>query len=258
MGSITRPLLDLMRIENAVLGSTFAEFERQLDLALARMGATGRPYALVVRTGTVQVAATPERTPRASAGPRRRHAITAIMARLPGEAVVVATTGKTGRELEAEADRDTNLYMVGSMGCAASIGLGLAMHRPERPVVVLDGDGAALMRLEAMATVGARRPHRFVHVILDNAAYESTGGQATNASTVDFAAIAAACGYTRVLNTADLDETAAFVHSAITGGGPQLVRLGISVGSDPGLGRPALGPADVARRLRTAINGSQS
>jgi phosphonopyruvate decarboxylase len=105
---------------------------------------------------------------------------------------VVATTGYTGRELYACADKPNQLYMVGSMGCASTFGLGLAWARPDKRVVVLDGDGAALMRLGALATLGYERPKNLVHVMLDNELHESTGAQSTVTHSVDLAQIARA------------------------------------------------------------------
>jgi phosphonopyruvate decarboxylase len=252
MGAITRPLLDMIRVEHTIMNPVQAELDRQLDLAADRLRETRRPYALVIPAGTIRGTDT-KRAP--DARPSRRMVIASILSRLPDEVVVLATTGKTARELAADWDRPTNLYVVGSMGCATSVGLGIALNAPERPVVVLDGDGAALMRMEAMATVGARRPDKLVHVILDNAAYESTGGQRTNAPNVDFPAIAAACGYAAVYDTHEPQKAATFVHDALGGGGPHFLRIGIAVGSDPWLGRPDLGPADVADRLRRTITG---
>ena len=115
---------------------------------------------------------------------------------MPGEAAVVATTGKTGRELFTCEDRPQQLYQVGSMGCASAMGLGIALNT-QRPVLVLDGDGAALMKLGTVATVGAHAPGNLIHVVLDNGVHDSTGGQATVSPNVDFAAVAQACGYPR-------------------------------------------------------------
>ncbi len=100
-------------------------------------------------------------------------------ARARGETVLLASTGFCGRELYAIADRANHLYMVGSMGCVTPLALGLALARPDLKVIALDGDGAALMRLGALATVGATAPRNFWHLLLDNSAHESTGGQAT-------------------------------------------------------------------------------
>ena len=130
-------------------------------------------------------------------------------------AAVVATTGKCGRELYTLADRPQHLYQVGSMGCASAMGLGVALHTP-RPVVVLDGDGAALMKLGNLATIGSRAPANLVHVVLDNGVHDSTGGQATVSPNVDFAGVALACGYA---SGASADSLAGFERAL--GGGPR-------------------------------------
>ena len=105
------------------------------------------------------------------------------------------TTGYISRELYGLADRPANFYMQGSMGHALALGLGAALARPQRRVVVLDGDGAVLMHLGTCATVGGIAPPNLVHVVLDNGTYESTGGQRTTSSTVDWSALGAAAGY---------------------------------------------------------------
>src|SRR6185503_5573567 len=93
---------------------------------------------------------------------------------------IVSTTGKTSRELFIARDSENHFYVVGSMGCASTIGLGLAQHwKRKGKVIVLDGDGAALMRLEAMVSVGFMQPENLIHVVLDNNAHDSTGGQQT-------------------------------------------------------------------------------
>ena len=107
--------------------------------------------------------------------PRARRCWSASSASCPRRPAVVATTGKCGRELFTLADRPQHLYQVGSMGCASAMGLGVALHTP-RPVVVLDGDGAALMKLGNLATIGSRAPANLVHIVLDNGVHDSTGG----------------------------------------------------------------------------------
>ncbi len=102
---------------------------------------------------------------------------------------VIATTGYTGRELFALADRPGHFYMVGSMGCAPALGLGLSLARPDLRVVVIDGDGAALMRMGNFASVGAHGRGNLLHILLDNQVHESTGGQATLSPGVDFSAV---------------------------------------------------------------------
>ena len=116
--------------------------------------------------------------------------------------IFVATTGYTSREMYAVDDGPWQFYMVGSLGCVSAIALGLALVRPDLLVVAVDGDGALLMRLGALATNGTYAPANFLHVLLNNACHESTGAQATVADNVDFAALAAASGYGSAVDVA--------------------------------------------------------
>ena len=104
--------------------------------------------------------------------------------------VIISTTGHTSRELLSLDDKDRQFYMVGSMGCVSSLALGLSAGDVPGKIVVIDGDGAALMRLGAWATIGYERPKSLIHVLLDNESHASTGGQSTVSHSVDFATIA--------------------------------------------------------------------
>jgi phosphonopyruvate decarboxylase len=127
--------------------------------------------------------------------------------------------------------------MVGSMGCAASFALGIALTQPRRRVIAIDGDGALLMRMGALATVGWERPANLVHVLLDNGLHESTGGQATVSPGVDFCALAAASGYPSAAALAE------------RGGGPRFIHVPILPGVPDRLPRPTVTPSEVAARL---------
>ena len=118
-----------------------------------------------------------------------------ILDNLEGDEAIIATTGKTGRELFTIADRPNHLYVVGGMGTASAIGFGVAHALPRQPVVVIDGDGAALMKMGSLATIGFHQPENFLHIILDNEVHDSTGGQQTASSVVRFAEVAAAANY---------------------------------------------------------------
>ena len=111
----------------------------------------------------------------------------------------MTTTGFTGRELYQIKDHSSHFYMVGSMGCVSSLSLGLSISQPSYKIFVIDGDGAAMMRLGNLATVGSQNPKNLIHILLDNEAHESTGGQATNSNTIDLAGIAYACGYKNII-----------------------------------------------------------
>ena len=210
MGPITTSLLDKMEIPWEYFPTMEDEVASALRRADEYMQKERRPYALVMRKGSVAPYSLPtshstlsrpvhdiqHRYHKATELPSRSTALNRIIANTdPANSVVIATTGFTGRELFALDDRHNQLYMVGSMGCASSLGLGVAVARPDLQVVVVEGDGAALMRMGNFATVGAYGGDNLVHIVLDNEVHDSTGAQATVSAGVSFADIARACGY---------------------------------------------------------------
>lgn len=132
-------------------------------------------------------------------------AIDIIMTALNDE-LVVAANGFISRRLFSIKDRPQNFYMLGSMGLASSIGLGLSLSAPHRKVVVLDGDGNILMNLGSLATIGHFCPKNFVHIVFDNESYESTGGQPTVSSTARLEEMARAVGYKTVKKVSDANS----------------------------------------------------
>ncbi len=261
MGQITPELLETMRIPWSWFPDRDEDVEDVLHTAIAHMDSTGRPYALIMKKGMVapyplgQVSEF-EKT-RVSNGdtinneepesPSRHDVLKELVAcTLAEETVLIASTGFNGRELYAIEDRPNQLYMVGSMGCAASLGLGLSLVRPDKKVVVIDGDGATLMRMGNIATVGAYGGDNFYHLMLDNRVHESTGGQATVSSAIDFQAVAMACGYKGVLH---LEQDSGGVESFLQAKAPAFMSVVTSRGVPEGLPRPSVKPAEVARRL---------
>ncbi|MGI5861494.1 MAG: phosphonopyruvate decarboxylase [Myxococcales bacterium] len=259
MGPITTAMLELMRIPWAWFPTETAEIGPALDRAEAEM-AKGRTYALVMRKDSVaphKLESRPERRPLASEAiapalptaelPTRREVLAAVQAAVRPTDVLIATTGFTGRALYALSDLPNQLYMVGSMGCASSLGLGLALARPDKRVIVLDGDGALLMRLGALTTVGYERPANLLHLALDNEVHDSTGGQGTVSHSVDFAAIAQASGYPTVRRATTADEVGAAVRAWDSGLG--FLHVKTKPGEAKDLPRPSVTPPQVARRL---------
>jgi phosphonopyruvate decarboxylase len=162
------------------------------------------------------------------------------------DAALLGTTGKIGRELYTLGHRPNQLYVVGSMGCASGVALGIHLGSDgRRTVVVLDGDGAALMKMGTLATIGAAGPRNLVHVIIDNEAHESTGGQATVSGGIDFAAVAAGCGYRTIWRVDTPEALEAAVAAAIAGDGPAMIHVKVAISAAADLGRPALAPAEV-------------
>lgn len=265
MGQMTGKLLDDLQIAWAYFPRAASDIEGALTVALWHMEKTARPYAFVMRRDSVApverqgarsrpavfAACTGRCYAPEDAVMTRRDALQAVVdATAPGNSVVIGTTGYTGRELFALADRPNQLYLVGSMGCASSFALGLSLALPECDVVVADGDGAALMRMGNLATIGTHGRRNFRHLVLDNAVHESTGGQATVSANVRFAAVAAACGYAHAEEAVSADALQSFLRCAA---GPALQHLRIRRGVPRDLPRPAIHPADVCRRLMSHL-----
>jgi phosphonopyruvate decarboxylase len=261
MGQITGRILDELQIPWDWFPREAADVEGALTVATWNMDRSGLPYAFIMRKGAVDQAALHSRwQPVARPAPfgadevragepelTRQQALSAVVeACLEQDSVVIGSTGYTGRELFAIADRPNQFYMVGSMGCASSFGLGLALALPEKRVLVADGDGAALMRMGNFATAGAYGGDNFRHLLLDNAVHESTGGQSTVSLAVSFAGVARACGYRTAEEGLGADDLQRFLHS---GQGPSLLHLKIRRGVPEGLPRPDLSPRQVKQRL---------
>jgi phosphonopyruvate decarboxylase len=259
MGQITGKLLDEMQIPWDWFPRDAASIEGAFMVANWQMEKTGLPYAFIMRKGSVAAASLGSRW-QASSRPSsfeaaerdepqitRQQALSAVIEHTPeDESIVIGTTGFTGRELFALADRPNQLYMVGSMGCASSFGLGLALALPQRRVLVADGDGAAMMRMGNLATAGAYGGRNLQHLVLDNAMHESTGGQATVSSAISLAGVASACGYRNASEAVALESLHQFLENRE---GPSLLQFKLKPGVPEGLPRPDVSPADVKQRL---------
>lgn len=265
MGRITTDMFDTMCVPTLPFPGTDADIGTTLDRASEHMRDARRPFALIMAKGSVAahalrpdaglVRAGPAAQPHYPAAapaerPSRQRVLEQVLeATADGGWAVFATTGYSGRELYAIEDRANHLYMVGSMGCASSLALGFALARPDLKVLVVDGDGAALMRMGNLATIGACAPANLVHLLLDNEAHDSTGAQVTVSATVDFPAIAAACGYRRVLGgEVGASLPLAMEHSAA---GPVFVHVKTAPGTIRDLPRPKHSPVQVLDRFMT-------
>ncbi|WP_438395792.1 phosphonopyruvate decarboxylase [Caballeronia sp. DA-9] len=271
MGPVTPAMLETMEIPWELFPTEADAIGPALDRATAHMDSTGRPYALVMQKGSV---APYKLEKKGLSGVRRRalneraevkaqfrngelssrhDALQRVIAHTPKDStVVLASTGFCGRELYAIDDRENQLYLVGSMGCVTPMALGLALSRPDLNVIALDGDGAALMRMGVFATLGAYGPSNLVHVLLDNGAHESTGGQATVSRGVEFARIASACGYALALDGDDLSVIDQLFEAKDIDG-VRFARLSINTGTPGDLPRPSITPEDVRARLQKHI-----
>lgn len=265
MGDISPQLLALMAIPWWRLSDQAEEAGAQVRAAAKLMRETGRPVAFLVGKNTFSPAVAgpagkggqARQSKASSVEPaasdaelhRRMEALEAILGIMPEEAALIATTGKAGRELFTLKDRAQHLYMVGAMGSASAVGLGVALNG-RKPVVVIDGDGAALMRLGTMAVIGDRAPENLIHIVLDNGCHESTGGQRGAAPALDFPGVAAASGYRTVHSGQSLAWLRETVALCLAVPGPHCICMQIVPGSPDKLARPDIAPHVVARRFR--------
>ena len=268
MGKITGEMFDAMRIPWETFPSKKKDIVPALKRACEFMEQEQRPYGFIMQKGTVSThqlknnrlvatkrTATEKQLFNQDNKPlvTRNVALKKIIEHTPVEnAVVIATTGFTGRELFAIDDRKNQLYMVGSMGCASSLGLGLALARPDLQVVVIEGDGAALMRMGNFATLGSYGDKNLTHIVLDNEVNDSTGAQATVANNVKFAEIAAACGYSVTYEGNDIELIDRLFNDK-NNQGAKFGHLKISAGSIENLPRPDISPVEVLQRLMQHI-----
>ena len=264
MGQITPALLDTLRIPHMAFPATADDIGPAIAAMSSSLNETRLPFAFIMEKGSVHDDALSDTTPTPRSGgtrtdfsvsgdrPTRYAILERLLAAVPDHAAIVASTGKCGRELFTLADRQQHLYQVGSMGCAGPMGLGVALNT-DRPVIVLDGDGAALMKLGAFATIGAMGPDNLVHIILDNGVHDSTGGQPTVSPSVDFAGVALSCGYAGAALAADSDGFEKAFAIALENTGPHLIHVRIRPGSLASLGRPTLSPRDVADRFKAFL-----
>lgn len=157
----------------------------------------------------------------------RAQAMAALLELLTDQPVIVCN-GFPSREAHKIADRPTHFYMIGSMGNAAAIGLGVALAKPAKQVIVFDGDGNVLMGLGTLATVGALKPKNLIHVVFDNEAYGTTGNQPTISNVVPLEKVAKAAGYVHVERVLDRDDLLYEFKDLLKQDGPSMLLIKVN------------------------------
>ncbi len=267
-GAITEPLLGLLGIPHRVLSPASAAAD--VRWARTEMDACMQPVALLLPKGAISPstihAAQPApggggaRPPAATPAPgdgglvakiSRLEAIRLVMTEI-GDAAVVSANGYPSREAFAVDDRPQNFYMIGSMGLAASIALGVALAQPARRTVVLDGDGNLLMNLGALANVATLAPRNFVHCVFDNEAYGSTGNQRSVSAHVRLDRVAAAAGYRTVAAATDAEGVAAALRAMLAADGPHFLLVKVTR-EEADVPRISHSPHAIRDRFRAAL-----
>lgn len=244
-GKVTTGLLNVMGINYEVLSKEEDKAAVQIDKAMRSIRETGEAYALVVEKDTFD-SYTLQNDKKCEYVMSREEAIQTVAANIPDNAVIVSTTGMISRELfeyrtAMNQGHERDFLTVGSMGHASQIALGIALQHPERKVYCFDGDGACIMHMGNMAIVGSKHPENYVHVIFNNGAHDSVGGQPTVGHEIDLVEIARAMHYDEAVRVVTSEQLKEALGNGLTGG-TKLIEVRVKKGNRKDLGRPTTTP----------------
>lgn len=245
-GKVTLPLLEAMGIKYAIMSQNETEFLSQLNYANFYMNETHEPFTFVIPKGTFEEYKL-QQDGEVILPLKREAAIQLIASSLSKEDIIVSTTGMISRELfeyrtSAFMEHEKDFLTVGSMGHASQIALGIALEKKKCKVFCFDGDGSTLMHMGSLAIIGSLHPDNYVHVIFNNGAHDSVGGQPTVAFNIDLCKIAQACGYEAALSVSDSDSLCEALKRITYMHGPILLEVKVRKGARKDLGRPTTTP----------------
>lgn len=251
-GEVTLKLLEDMDIETFIIGkeTTAVEVENAME-GFRKVLAAGKDVAFVIRKGAISSDAEPEYK---NDNQMVREEIIRHIVQVSGENPIISTTGKISRELFEirtinNQSHKYDFLTVGSMGHSSSIALGVAINKPDVKVWCIDGDGAVLMHMGAMAVLGANSPENMVHIVINNGAHETVGGMPTVANQIDLAAIAKACGYPYAVSVNNLKDLDSELEHAKARNELSMIEIKCSIGSRENLGRPTTTALDNKRKF---------
>lgn len=246
-GKITLQLLDTVGVKYDVLSKDAPQAAQQIKTAVEYMRATNEVYALVVEKDTFEPYKLQKNEVLKEYSMSRESAIQAVAASLNEKDVIVSTTGMISRELfEYRAAKnqthERDFLTVGSMGHASQIALGIALEKTDRKVWCFDGDGASIMHMGSMAIVGQMKPKNYIHVVFNNGAHDSVGGQPTVGLKINLPEIAKSCGYENVFSVETEDELASALAKIKTLNSLSFLQVCVKKGNRKDLGRPTTTP----------------
>ena len=259
-GKITTSLLDVLGIKYDVLAKEESHAKEQIKTAVQYMNATNEVFAFVIEKDTFEPFSCQSSDQNSLTLPRE-DAIKAVAAALGARDVIVSTTGMISRELYEYRDamrqgHERDFLTVGSMGHASQIALGIALEKPTRRIWCFDGDGASIMHMGSLAIVADKSPKNYVHVVFNNGAHDSVGGQPTVGLKIDLPAIALAVGYKKVFRSKDLDSLHSILNVIKEEDGPIFVEVCVKKGHRKDLGRPTTTPIQNKEALMRFLQDS--
>ena len=252
-GKVTCDLLDAMKVPYEVLSNNEADLPAQFEKAYKYIKENNAQYAFVIRKGTFDEYKLVNNIP-VEGKMSREEAIEKIMLGADDKTAFISTTGMISRELYELRDKhgqnhDRDFLTVGGMGHASQIALGIALQKNDRQIYCLDGDGASIMQMGGMATIGSRKPSNYVHFVLNNGAHDSVGGQPTVGRQIDLCVIAEGCGYENVVKVETPEELDAVLNDSETKEKLTFVEVLVKKGARKDLGRPKSTPQENKKAL---------
>ncbi len=257
-GKVTTGLLNVMGINYAILPKDEVEAAKQIKIAVDYMKATNECYALVIEKDTFDSYKL-RNVELNDLAMSREEAIQKVAASIEDTACIVSTTGMISRELfEARTawnqSHERDFLTVGSMGHASQIALGIALQKPERKVYCFDGDGASLMHMGNMAITASMNCKNYVHVVFNNGAHDSVGGQPTVGLKIDLCGVAKAVGYKATYSVDTINQLETVLAEVKNAEGPVLLQVCVKKGNRKDLGRPTTTPIQNKEALMKFLN----
>lgn len=245
-GKVTTGLLNTMGINYAILPKDEESAAKQIKIAVDFMKVTNECYALVIEKDTFDAYKLQDIEVN-DLTMSREEAIRKVTSSIEDNACIVSTTGMISRELfEARTawnqSHERDFLTVGSMGHASQIALGIALQKPERRVYCFDGDGASIMHMGNMAITASMKCKNYVHIVFNNGAHDSVGGQPTVGLKIDLCAVAKAVGYVVTYSVEAMEELEAKLAEIKNAEGPVLLQVCVKKGNRKDLGRPTTTP----------------
>ena len=258
-GRIQNSMLDAMEIPYFILDSDTPDLESLVSEAVNRSNETGGLVAIVVKKNAFEVCAQ-KIEKKLNFNLSREEAITSVLDKLTSDDILVSTTGKASREVYEYREKrsqghENDFLTVGSMGHASQIALGIALHS-DRTVFCLDGDGSVIMHMGSLAIIGDNAPRNFKHIVLNNGAHDSVGGQPTAGFSISIPSIAKACGYQNVFTTSSKEELEAQLTQFLNSNGTALLEIKVDTGARSDLGRPESSPVENKHALMKMLSSN--
>ncbi len=252
-GKVQLDLLDSINLRHEIISADDAQWEHKIKKGISTAITKNCPYAIIIKKGTFDNYNVVEDKIKSELM-TREEALEILLKNIPKDAVIVSTTGKASREIFEIREKNNEPHFkdfltVGSMGHCSSIALGIALAQPKRKVICIDGDGAFLMHMGSLATIGKSQPSNFYHILMNNYVHESVGGQETAIDSIDAKGIVNSTNYKNIIGIDTADGLLNSISNFFKNSGPNFMEIKLKPGSRIDLGRPTIKPIENKRNL---------